>query len=42
MKKQTNAEASIPTILVVFGATGDLMKKKIIPAVYHLAQNKKR
>ena len=41
MKKQTSTEAHIPTILVVFGATGDLMKKKIIPAVYHLAQNKK-
>lgn len=26
----------IPTILIVLGATGDLMKKKIIPAVYHL------
>lgn len=27
---------NIPTILVVFGATGDLMKKKIIPALFHL------
>ena len=26
----------IPTILIVLGATGDLMRKKIIPAVYHL------
>ena len=25
-----------PTILVVLGATGDLMKKKIIPSIYHL------
>lgn len=25
-----------PTILVVFGATGDLMRKKIIPALFHL------
>lgn len=27
---------NIPTILVVLGATGDLMRKKIIPALYHL------
>ncbi len=27
---------NIPTILVVFGATGDLMRKKIIPALYYL------
>jgi len=25
-----------PTILVILGATGDLMKKKIVPAIYHL------
>jgi len=25
-----------PTVLVVFGATGDLMAKKIMPAVFHL------
>lgn len=31
-------EPLIPTILVVFGATGDLMKKKIGPALYHLFQ----
>lgn len=27
---------NIPTILVVFGATGNLMAKKIIPALFHL------
>jgi len=25
-----------PTILIVLGATGDLMRKKIVPALYHL------
>lgn len=29
-------QKNIPTILVVFGATGDLMAKKIIPALFHL------
>lgn len=28
-----------PSILIVFGATGDLMQKKIIPSVYHLFIN---
>jgi glucose-6-phosphate 1-dehydrogenase len=27
-----------PTILVVFGATGDLMERKIVPALYHLRE----
>ncbi len=27
---------NVPTVLVVFGATGDLMQKKIIPALYSL------
>ncbi|MBI2989889.1 MAG: glucose-6-phosphate dehydrogenase [Candidatus Magasanikbacteria bacterium] len=31
----------IPTILVVLGATGDLVKKKIAPSVYHLYINKR-
>ena len=26
----------IPTVLVVFGATGDLMERKIVPALLHL------
>lgn len=30
---------NIPTILVVFGATGDLMRKKIIPALFYLYQD---
>ncbi len=28
--------AQVPTILVVFGATGDLMEKKIVPALFQL------
>ena len=31
---------NIPTILVVLGATGDLMTKKIAPAVFHLHEKK--
>ena len=27
---------STPTVLVVFGATGDLMARKIVPSLYHL------
>jgi glucose-6-phosphate 1-dehydrogenase len=30
------AANNIPTALVVFGATGDLMTKKITPALYNL------
>lgn len=33
---KTSPIKNIPTILVAFGATGDLMKKKIIPALFHL------
>ncbi len=40
MKKGTCAH-EIPTVLIVLGATGDLMRKKIIPAVYHLYSNKR-
>lgn len=30
------SEKNIPTILVIFGATGDLVARKIIPALFHL------
>lgn len=33
--------SNIPTVLAVFGATGDLMTKKIIPALFHLFQKNK-
>ena len=26
-----------PHVFVVFGATGDLMRRKLLPALYHLA-----
>jgi len=29
-------EPNTPTILVVFGATGDLMARKVVPSLYHL------
>ncbi len=32
---------NIPTIIVVLGATGDLMKKKIVPALFNLYEDKK-
>ena len=28
-----------PTTLVIFGATGDLAKRKLLPALYHLEQS---
>lgn len=27
-----------PTILIIFGATGDLMERKLLPAILHLYQ----
>lgn len=35
------AANNIPTILVIFGATGDLMVKKIVPALFHLYTKQK-
>lgn len=32
---------NIPTVLVIFGATGDLISKKIAPALYHLFSKNK-
>ena len=29
-----------PVLVVVFGASGDLVKRKLIPAMYHLAVQK--
>lgn len=31
---------NIPTIFIVFGATGDLMERKIVPAIYNLSIHK--
>ena len=33
---EANQVRNTPTIMVVFGATGDLMRRKIIPAFFHL------
>lgn len=30
--------SDVPTVLVVFGATGDLMERKIVPALFHLRE----
>jgi glucose-6-phosphate 1-dehydrogenase len=35
---QMNVPTDTPTILVVFGATGDLMERKIAPALYRLRE----
>ncbi len=40
MDKEQN-QIDIPTIFVVFGATGDLFSKKIAPALYHLFEKGK-
>ncbi len=36
--RQENAHPNAPTLLVVFGATGDLIGKKILPALFHLSR----
>ena len=36
----TDLTPGAPTILVVFGATGDLMERKIEPSLYHLHEKK--
>lgn len=36
MMHRMSAPASIPTIFVLFGATGDLVKKKVAPALFEL------
>ena len=33
---QNTPQSTLPTILVIFGATGDLTKRKLIPALYRL------
>jgi len=32
----SNGAGNIPTIFAAFGATGDLMRRKVIPAIFHL------
>jgi glucose-6-phosphate 1-dehydrogenase len=32
-------QKNVPTVFIIFGATGDLMTKKIVPALFHLYLN---
>ena len=36
MEKQKNSENLLPTVFVIFGATGDLTRQKLVPALFHL------
>ena len=38
MSSMVVSKVNIPTILVIFGATGDLVRKKIVPALFSLYQ----
>ena len=38
-KENSNGAKNFPTILIIFGATGDLMERKLLPAIFHLYQN---
>ncbi len=41
MTGMNSSNKNIPTIIIVLGATGDLMKKKIVPALFNLYEDKK-
>ncbi|MFY9462705.1 MAG: glucose-6-phosphate dehydrogenase, partial [Candidatus Sungiibacteriota bacterium] len=41
IKHISNGVNKTPTILVIFGATGDLARRKIVPALWHLFQEGK-
>ena len=32
-------KVNVPTIFIVFGATGDLMTRKIVPSLFYLYKN---
>ena len=34
--KKANSQNTLPTIFIILGATGDLMRQKLIPALFHL------
>jgi hypothetical protein len=36
---ELEAQVSPPSAMVIFGASGDLTRRKLIPALYHLARN---
>ena len=37
-KNQQSGKPAPPCIMVIFGATGDLTKRKLFPALYNLAR----
>ena len=37
---QSDSTTASPCVMVIFGATGDLTKRKLIPALLNLAQDK--
>lgn len=41
MQHMSSELKNFPTVMVIFGATGDLMNKKIIPALFDLYEHKK-
>jgi glucose-6-phosphate 1-dehydrogenase len=41
MALSSTASRNFPTVMVIFGATGDLMSKKIVPSLFDLFQDKK-
>lgn len=38
MDIQKNILKNFPTVLIIFGATGDLMERKLLPSIFHLYQ----
>jgi len=36
MMKKTDSQNTLPTIFIILGATGDLMRQKLVPALFHL------
>jgi glucose-6-phosphate 1-dehydrogenase len=34
----SDVEVSVPLVMIIFGATGDLTQRKLLPALYHLAK----
>jgi len=39
--KEADQQNLLPTIFVILGATGDLMRRKLVPALFHLYQENK-
>jgi glucose-6-phosphate 1-dehydrogenase len=41
MRMENKSAENVPTVLIIFGGTGDLMAKKVLPALYHLFEKDK-